>query len=107
MCKAWAARSGVSKQRAVILAVVVEGFTQAEAARRYNVSEATVSRIVARYRSDGDAAFEPRSQRPHSSPSRIDTGTVELIVNLRKELSMPVSTPGRSPSPGTSTSATT
>jgi transposase len=76
----------VSKQRAVILAVVVEGLSQAEAARRYEVSEATVSRLVARYRSDGDAAFERRSRRPHRSPSWIDAGTVALIVNLRKEL---------------------
>jgi transposase InsO family protein len=76
----------VSKQRAVILAVVVEGLSQAEAARRFEVSEATVSRLVARYRTDGDAAFEPRSRRPHSSPNRVDAGTVELIVNLRKEL---------------------
>ena len=66
--------------------MVVEGLSQAEAARRYEVSEATVSRLVARYRTDGDAAFDPRSRRPHSSPSRIDAGTVELIVNLRKEL---------------------
>ena len=66
--------------------MVVEGLSQAEAARRYELSEATVSRLVARYRTDGDAAFEPRSRRPRSSPSRIDAGTVELIVNLRKEL---------------------
>jgi transposase InsO family protein len=76
----------VSKQRAVILAVVVEGLAQAEVARRYEVSEATVSRLVARYRTDGDAAFEPRSRRPRRSPTRIDAGTVEVIVNLRKEL---------------------
>ncbi|HKY68350.1 MAG TPA: helix-turn-helix domain-containing protein, partial [Acidimicrobiales bacterium] len=65
----------MSKRRAVILAVVVEGLSQAEAARRYELSEATVSRLVARYRTDGDAAFEPRSRRPRSSPSRIDAGT--------------------------------
>lgn len=70
----------------MILAVVVEGLTQAEAARRYDVSEATVSRLVARYLTDGDAAFEPRSRRPHRSPTRLDAATVELIVNLRKEL---------------------
>lgn len=76
----------MSKRRAVILAVVLEGLTQAEAARRYEVSEATVSRLVARYRSDGDAAFEPRSRRPRSNPNQVPDNTVELIVNLRKEL---------------------
>jgi transposase InsO family protein len=76
----------VSKRRAVILAVTVEGQTQAEAARLYDLSEATVSRLVSRYRTDGDAAFEPRSRRPLRSPNRVPDATVELIVNLRKEL---------------------
>jgi transposase InsO family protein len=76
----------VSKRRAVILAVTVEGQTQAEAARLYDLSEATVSRLVSRYRTDGDSAFEPRSRRPHTNPNRVPDTTVELIVNLRKEL---------------------
>ena len=70
----------------MILAVVVEGLTQAEAARRYELSAATVSRLVARYRAEGDAAFEQRSRRPLRSPNRLPASTVELIVNLRKEL---------------------
>jgi transposase InsO family protein len=76
----------MSKRRAVILAVSVEGLTQAEAARRYEVSETFVSRLLARYRAEGDAAFEPRSRRPLRSPSRVSDSAVELIVNLRKEL---------------------
>jgi transposase len=76
----------MSKRRAVVLAVVVEGLTQVEAARRYGLSEATVSRWVARWRDEGDAAFEPRSRRPRSSPNRVPTEVVERIVNLRVEL---------------------
>jgi len=76
----------MSKRRAVIVAVTVEGITQADAARRFEVSESYVSRLVARYRTEGDAAFEPRSRRPHTSPTAIDAGVVELIVNLRAEL---------------------
>jgi transposase len=52
----------MSKRRAVILAVTVEGLTQAETARRYEASETFVSRLLARYRTEGDAAFEPRSR---------------------------------------------
>ena len=70
----------------MILAVVVEGLSQVEAARTYDVSESTVSRLVARYRSEGEAAFEVRSRRPHRSPNETPSSTVELIVNLRKEL---------------------
>lgn len=76
----------MSKRRAVILAVTIEGLTQAETARRYQVSESFVSRLLARYRTEGDAAFEPRSRRPRHSPTAVADEVVELIVNLRKDL---------------------
>jgi transposase InsO family protein len=71
----------------VITAVVVEGRTQGEVARAYGVSQGWVSRLVARYRAEGEAAFEPRSRRPHTSPRAVPAGTVELVVRLRKDLS--------------------
>jgi transposase len=45
-----------------------------------------VSRLVARYRLEGEAAFEPRARRPGKSPRAISPTAVELIVRLRKEL---------------------
>ena len=43
---------------------------------------------LARYRAEGDAAFEPRSRRPqHVTDERSLPATVELIVNLRRRLS--------------------
>jgi transposase len=41
---------------------------------------------VARYRAEGEAAFEPRSRRPNKSPRALPEATVELIVQVRKEL---------------------
>jgi transposase InsO family protein len=76
----------VSKARIVITAVVVEGRSQAEVARSFGVSKSWVSKLVARYRAEGESAFEARSRRPRTSPAAIDAGTVELIVRLRKEL---------------------
>ena len=76
----------MSKRRAAILSVVVEGRTQAETARQHKVSESTVSRWVARYRAEGDTAFETRSRRPRTAPTAIPDETVELVVNLRAEL---------------------
>jgi transposase InsO family protein len=70
----------------VITAVVVEGRSQAEVARAYNVSPSWVSKLVARYRSEGDTAFEPRPRRPKTSPGALPAATVELIVKLRTEL---------------------
>jgi hypothetical protein len=55
-------------------------------ARAYGVSQSWVSRLVARYRAEGEAAFEPRSRRPKTSPAAISPDTAELIVGLRKEL---------------------
>jgi transposase len=76
----------VSKSRLVITAVVVEARSQGEAARAYGVSQGWVSRLVARYRDEGEAAFEPRSRRPRSSPTATSAQTVQRIVELRKEL---------------------
>jgi transposase len=76
----------MSKARLVITAVVREGRSQGEVARAYGVSQGWVSRLVARYRAEGEAAFEPRSRRPAASPRAIPDATVALITELRKEL---------------------
>jgi transposase InsO family protein len=76
----------VSKARLVITAVVVEGRTQAEVARAYGVSKGWVSKLLARYRAEGQAAFVPRSRRPRTSPNATPPAIVELVLRLRKEL---------------------
>lgn len=76
----------MSKARLVITAVVVEGRTQAEVARTYGVSKGWVSKLIARYREEGEAAFEPRSRRPTASPGALDSAVVELILELREKL---------------------
>jgi transposase InsO family protein len=70
----------------VITAIAIQGLSQAEAARSYGLSQAWVSRLMARYRHEGEAAFEPRSRRPRTSPTALPTQVVDLIVRLRKEL---------------------
>jgi transposase len=47
----------MSKARLVITAFAVEGRTQGEVARAYGVSQGWISRLVARYRADGEMAF--------------------------------------------------
>jgi transposase InsO family protein len=76
----------VSRARLVITAITTQDLTQAEAARTYGVSEATVSRWMARYRTEGESAYQPRSRRPHTSPNATPAATVELLLRLRKEL---------------------
>ena len=70
----------------VITAITTRGLTQAEAARTYGLSEAWVSRLMARYRDEGEAAYTPRSRRPNTSPNALAPDVVDLIVRLRKEL---------------------
>jgi transposase InsO family protein len=76
----------VSKARLVITAVVVEGRSLREVARAYGVSHSWISRLVARFRLEGEAAFEPRSRRPLHSPTAIPSQTVALILQLRRDL---------------------
>lgn len=76
----------MSKARLVITAVVVEGRSQSEVARSYGVSQSWISRLVKRYRLEGEAAFEPHSRRPHASPARLPQSTIDLIIELRDDL---------------------
>jgi transposase InsO family protein len=76
----------VSKARLVITAVIVEGRSQAEVARTYGVSKGWVSKLLARYRVEGDAAFEPHSRRPKTSPAALPAEVVALVVRLREQL---------------------
>ncbi|WP_201931378.1 IS481 family transposase [Nocardioides donggukensis] len=69
-----------------MITAVLAGETQSEVARRYGVSQGWVSRLMARYRREGEAAFEPQSRRPHSSPSAASAETVETVLRLRKDL---------------------
>ena len=76
----------MSKARLVLTALFVEHQTPAEVAARYGVHRAWVYRLKARYEAEGDAAFEPRSRRPNTSPAALPDHVVDLIVRLRKEL---------------------
>jgi transposase InsO family protein len=76
----------MSKARLVITAVTVEKRPVSEVARTYGVARSWIYTLLARYEEEGEAAFEPRSRRPKTSPNAISADTVELIIRLRKEL---------------------
>jgi transposase InsO family protein len=80
-----AAGCAVSKRRLVITAVLA-GSSQSEVARTYGVSQGWISRLMARYRDEGEAVFEPRSRAPQSNPGATAPETVELVLRLRKQL---------------------
>jgi transposase InsO family protein len=76
----------MSKARLVVTAVTVEKRPVSEVARSYGVARSWVCTLLDRYRDEGEAAFEPRSRRPKTSPSAISPDTVGLITRIRKEL---------------------
>jgi transposase InsO family protein len=76
----------MSKARLVITAVTVEKRPVSEVARSYGVARSWIYVLLARYLSEGEAAFEPRSRRPKSSPSAIPADTADRIIWLRKDL---------------------
>ena len=76
----------MSKARLVITAVTVEKRPVSEVARSYGVARSWVYELLARYGEEGEAAFEPRSRRPKTSPRATAPDTVELITRIRKEL---------------------
>jgi transposase InsO family protein len=75
----------VSKRRLVITAVLA-GTSQSEVARTYGVSQGWISRLMARYRVEGQSAFEPRSRAPKTHPRATADAVVELVLQLRKQL---------------------
>jgi transposase-like protein len=75
-----------SKARLVITAVTVEKRTVSEVARTYGVARSWVYVLLARYRAEGDAAFNRAPTAPRASPRAIPDAAAGLIVRLRKEL---------------------
>ena len=75
--------------------------SQAEAARTYGVSEATVSRLVTRYRRDGPAAFQPQSRAPHTHPGATSQSLVDTVWPNGTASPPQAWTPAPTPSPGT------
>jgi transposase InsO family protein len=77
----------MSLARLVIAAVRVDGRSKSEVARDYEVSRYWVQQLVRRFETEGEAAYQPRSRRPHHSPNAVPARLEDQIIRLRKELS--------------------
>ena len=76
----------MSKARLVITAITVERRPVAEVVEAYGVSRSWLYELLARHRAEGEAAFEPRSKAPKTSPGATPPETVDLVLTLRKQL---------------------
>src|SRR5690554_3038297 len=75
-----------SLPRLVITAVLIQKRPVAEVAATYNVHRSWVYKLLARYQEEGEAALEPRSRRPKTSPRALDEATVQAILTWRSQL---------------------
>lgn len=71
--------------RAELVQQVHHGWPQAEVARLFRVSRATVAKWVRRFREGGLAALRDRSSRPHRSPRLTSQPLVDAICAVRRE----------------------
>ena len=76
----------MSKARLVITAIELEGRSVTEVSASYGVSRSWIYELLARYRTEGDAAYEPRSKRRATSPTATPQTTIDLVITLRKQL---------------------
>ncbi len=76
----------MTSTRLLITAMVVENRPAGEVAATFGVSTSWLYELLARYRREGEAVFEPRSRRPETNPNATPAEVVDLLVRLRKEL---------------------
>jgi transposase len=70
----------------VVDAIVLEGRSPSEVARSHGISRSWIYELVARYRSGGYAALEPRSRRPRSCAHQVRPRVQAAVLKLRAEL---------------------
>jgi transposase InsO family protein len=76
-----------SKARLVITAITLENRSVVEVCTAYGVSRSWAYELLARYRTEGEAAFEPRSRRPKNTPKSTPPAVASLILLIREQLS--------------------
>jgi len=76
----------MAKNRVIVLSIIESGLRPADAARRYGVSRRWVEILLARYRTGGLDALEPRSRAPRHHPNATPADLVTRVLELRHEL---------------------
>ncbi|GAA1645286.1 IS481 family transposase [Brevibacterium sanguinis] len=75
-----------NKNRTIVLAITEGGLSVPEAATRFNVTTRWIYTLLARYRTGGLDAVDPRPRTPHTNPNATDPATAEAILTLRTNL---------------------
>ncbi len=75
-----------TSNRIIVATIVTTGITHTEAAERFNVSTRWIRELLRRHADGGLDAVQPRSTRPHTSPTAIPADIADRIIELRDEL---------------------
>lgn len=76
----------MAKYEILIKAVTLQGMSYGQAAAHYGVSKTLVHKLHHRWLDEGNAAFEPRSRRPKTTPNRAPDPVRKRVIELREEL---------------------
>lgn len=76
----------MSKAQVIVLSVLEQGLTKAQAAEKFGVSWQWVHTLVTRYQEGGIEALEPRSRKPHTNPQTTAPSVQDRILQLRQQL---------------------
>lgn len=77
---------GTAKNIVIVRAVIDQGRTVAQTARRHRVSRQWVYTLLRRYRQGGTEALATRSRAPHHRPISIGAAVRARICRLREDL---------------------
>lgn len=75
-----------SKSQVIVLSVLHDGLSPTQAALRFGVGRTWIYQLLARYKSGGLEALEPRSRKPKTNPRALSVEIRNQIVELRKGL---------------------
>ena len=76
----------MAKYEILIKAVTIQRMSYGEAAAHYGVSKTLVHKLHHRWLAEGEAAYEPRSRRPKTTPNRTPDLLRERVLQLRDDL---------------------
>nr|WP_076389451.1 helix-turn-helix domain-containing protein [Vaginimicrobium propionicum] len=76
----------LSRNQAIIIAITRTGITTSQAANKFNMSTRQIRRIVAAWKTQGQAGITPRSRAPHTNPNTTPQHVKNQILALRETL---------------------
>jgi len=78
-------RTSVESKREFVELATKSGANVRELCRRFGIGRTAGHRLLRRFQQEGEAAFAPRSRRPHKSPSKTLKRLEKAILRLRDE----------------------